>query len=365
MPLQCGIVGLPNAGKSTVFNALTAAGVPAESYPFCTVEPNVGALAVPDPRLDKLAHLLKPERVAPALLEFVDIAGLVRGAHKGEGLGNQFLGHIRNVDAVAHVVRCFEDANVSHPDGTADPVRDAETIAFELIQKDIETVTHRLQKSRHLLRVGDKAIQHEVELLTKMKAHLEELKPLRAMTFAAEDQALLKEITPLTLKPLFYIANLGEESLAARTHAFWEKLRGHAQGESAEAVVFWGKLEAEIRELPEAERAEFGKEMGLEHSGIPELVAAGYRALGLITFYTKVGPELRAWPIPRETPAPRAAGKIHTDMEKGFIKAEVIGFKELTKIGGESEARHHGLLRQEGKDYLLQDGDVVHFRFNV
>jgi len=365
MSLQCGIVGLPNVGKSTVFNALTAAGVPAENYPFCTVEPNVGTMAVPDPRFDKLTQLFKPERVVPAMLEFVDIAGLVRGAHKGEGLGNQFLSHIRAVDAIAHVVRCFEDPKVAHPEGTVDPVRDGETIALELIQKDLETVTRRLEKASHMLRVGDKAIQHEVELLNRMKAHLEQLKPLRQMNFVAEDQPVLKELGPLTAKPLFYIGNLGEESLASGNHPYWEKLQAHAQTEGFLAVPFWGKLEAEIRELPEAEQTEFAAEMGLKESGIPGIVRAGYQALGLITFYTKVGPELRAWTIPKSTPAPKAAGKIHTDMEKGFIKAEVIGFKELTKIGSESEARHHGLLRQEGKDYLIQDGDVVHFRFNV
>ena len=365
MGFQCGIVGLPNVGKSTVFNALTAAGVPAETYPFCTVEPNVGTLAVPDPRLDKLTAMLKPERVVPSVLEFVDIAGLVRGAHQGEGLGNQFLGHIRTVDAIAHVVRCFEDSKVPHPEGTVDPGRDAETIALELIQKDLETVSKRLEKSRHMLRVGDKAIQREVETLEKMKAHLSELKPLRHLAFAAEDQPLLKEMAPLTGKPLFYIANLGEESVAAQDHVFLEKLKQHATAEGFLAVPFWGKLEAEIRELPADEQDAFRQEMGLKESGIPGIVHTGYQALGLITFYTKVGPELRAWTIPKGTPAPQAAGKIHSDMEKGFIKAEVISFKELTRIGSESEARHHGLLRQEGKDYIVQDGDVVHFRFNV
>ena len=365
MTLQCGIVGLPNVGKSTVFNALTLAGVPAENYPFCTVEPNVGTLAVPDPRLDKLIALLKPERVVPSVLEFVDIAGLVRNAHKGEGLGNQFLGHIRTVDAIAHVVRCFEDAKVPHPEGAVDPVRDAETVAFELIQKDLETVERRLEKSRHMLRVGDKAIQREVETLELMKAHLLELKPLRLRQFAAEDQPLFKEMARLTGKPLFYIANLGEESVAAQDHAFLEKLKQHAQAEGMLVVAFWGKLEAEIRELAAEEQEAFRQEMGLKESGIPGIVRTGYQALDLITFYTKVGPELRAWTIPRATPAPRAAGKIHSDMEKGFIKAEVISFKELTRIGSESEARHRGLLRQEGKDYLIQDGDVVHFRFNV
>jgi len=365
MSLQCGIVGLPNVGKSTVFNALTLAGVPAENYPFCTVEPNVGTLAVPDPRLDKLIALLKPERVVSSVLEFVDIAGLVRNAHQGEGLGNQFLGQIRTVDAIAHVVRCFEDAKVPHPEGAVDPVRDAETVAFELIQKDLETVERRLEKSRHMLRVGDKAISREVETLELMKAHLLELKPLRLRQFAAEDQPLFKEMAPLTGKPLFYIANLGEESVAAQDHAFLEKLKPHAQAEGMLVVAFWGKLEAEIRELAAEEQEAFRQEMGLKESGIPGIVRTGYQALDLITFYTKVGPELRAWTIPRATPAPRAAGKIHSDMEKGFIKAEVISFKELTRIGSESEARHHGLLRQEGKDYLIQDGDVVHFRFNV
>lgn len=365
MGFQCGIVGLPNVGKSTVFNALTAAGVPAENYPFCTVEPNVGTLAVPDPRLDKLAALLQPERVVPSVLEFVDIAGLVRNAHRGEGLGNQFLGQIRTVDAVAHVVRCFEDPKVPPPEGRVDPKRDAEIVAFELIQKDLETVERRLEKSRHILRVGDKAVQREVETLEKIKPRLLDLKPVRGMAFTPEEQTLLKELALLTAKPLFYIANLGEESVRTGRHPFLDQLVEHARAESAAVVPFWGRLEAEIRELPAEEQDTFRQEMGLAESGIPAIVRAGYTALNLITFYTKVGPELRAWTLPQGTTAPRAAGKIHSDMEKGFIKAEVISFKELTKIGSESEARHRGLLRQEGKDYLIQDGDVVHFRFNV
>ncbi len=365
MGFRLGIVGLTNAGKSTIFNALTAIGVPAEAYPFCTVDPNIGKVPVPDVRLDRLAEMLKPERVVSAVLDFVDIAGLIRGAHKGEGLGNQFLSHIRNVDAVAEVIRCFEDANVSHPEGTLDPVRDAEVILLELVQKDLETVSRRLEKASHMLRVGDKKIKTEVGLLERMKAQLDDLKPLRGFTYSEEEAPVIREVQPLTLKQVFYVANLGEESVEAGTHGLLEELKAHAGAEGLKVVAFWGKLEAEIHELEEEEQGMFLEEMGLKVSGLSEIIHTGYEILDLITFYTAVGPELRAWVLPRGTTALKAAGKIHSDFEKGFIKAEIAGYEDFAAAGSEAEVRSRGALRAEGKDYEMQDGDVVHFRFKA
>lgn len=365
MGFRLGIVGLANAGKSTIFNALTAIGVPAEAYPFCTVEPNIGKVPVPDKRLDRLTELIKPERVVPAMLDFVDIAGLVRGAHKGEGLGNQFLSHIRGVDAIAEVIRCFEDENVSHPEGSLDPVRDAEIIMMELLQKDLETVERRLEKSRHMLRVGDKKVKIEVALLERLKSVLDEIKPIRGMEFSEEELPLMKEMSLLTQKQVFYIGNLGEESVESGTNPLLEKLETYAGGHGMKVVPFWGKLEAEIHELDEDEQAEFLEEMGLKVSGLSEIIHAGYEILDLVTYYTAVGPELRAWVLPRGTSALKAAGRIHTDFEKGFIKAEVAGFEDFAAAGSEAEARHRGTLRIEGKDYEIKDGDVVRFRFNV
>jgi GTP-binding protein YchF len=365
MGFRLGIVGLANAGKSTIFNALTAIGVPAEAYPFCTVDPNIGKVPVQDERLDKLAELLKPERVVQAVLDFVDIAGLVRGAHKGEGLGNQFLSHIRNVDAIAEVIRCFEDTKISHPEGSLDPVRDAEIIIMELIQKDLEGIDRRLEKARHMLRVGDKKTTIEVGLLERLKSQLEDLKPLRGLAFTEEETPIIKEMAPLTLKQVFYVANLGEESVDAKTHPFLEKLNAHAQQEGLKVVPFWGKLEAEIHELDKEEQDIFLKEMGLKVSGLSEVIRTGYQILDLVTFYTAVGPELRAWVLPRGTTALHAAGKIHTDFEKGFIKAEVASFDDFVRAGSETEARKSGTLRVEGREYIIQDRDVVHFRFKV
>jgi GTP-binding protein YchF len=365
MGFRLGIVGLANAGKSTIFNALTAIGVPAESYPFCTVDPNIGKVPVPDGRLDRLVEIIKPERVVPAVLDFVDIAGLIRGAHKGEGLGNQFLSHIRNVDAVALVIRCFEDPNISHPEGSLDPVRDAEVLFMELAQKDLETVERRLDKSRHMLRVGDKKTRIEVDMLERIKDQLDALKPLRGMTFSDDEGPYIRELEPLTLKQAFYVANLGEESVEAGTHEFLEKLKAHADEEGLKVVPFWGKLEAEIHELDEDEQDVFIKEMGLKVSGLSGIIRTGYEILDLVTFYTAVGPELRAWVLPRGTTALKAAGKIHSDFEKGFIKAEVAGFEEFVEAGSEQEARTRGSLRVEGKDYQVKDGDVVHFRFKA
>jgi hypothetical protein len=366
MGMKCGIVGLPNVGKSTLFNALTAAGVAAENYPFCTTAPNVGSVPAPDQRLAALAKLLAPERVVPAYLEFVDIAGLVRGASKGEGMGNEFLDHIRNVDALAHVVRCFEDPLVSFHEATpgVDPARDAEIVEFELLQKDLEWTERRREKATHLLRTGDKNLKHEVALYERMIAGLNAEKPLSEMEFGEEDLPALREMGPLTLKPMFYVANLGEESVSADSRHL-ASLRAHAAPKGREVTPFFARLEAEVRELPEEEREEFRGALGLGEAGIQGLVRAGYRALRLIVFYTKVGPELRAWTVREGTTAPQAAGAIHTDFERGFIKAEVTGFGDFISAGTEAEARRRGLLRQEGKDYVIADGDVVHFRFNV
>lgn len=366
MGFRCGIVGLPNVGKSTLFNALTAAGVPAENYPFCTTEPHVGTVAVPDHRLESLVSLLKPERTVPAMLEFVDVAGLIRGASTGEGMGNEFLDNIRNVEAVAHVVRCFEDSSVSFHESVkgVDPVRDAEIVEFELLQKDLQWIERRLEKVQKLLRTGEKALKHEVELYEQMIAWLNREKPLAEMELAAGDREVIKDLSPLTMKPMFYVANMGEESIGAGS-PYLDSLRKYAEAKNCETVPFYAKLEAEIAELPQDEREEFRAGMGLDEAGIMGMVRAGYRALELATFYTKVGPELRAWTVREGTTAPKAAGVIHTDFERGFIKAEVAGYEEFMGAGSEAEARKKGLLRQEGKDYVIRDGDMVHFKFNV
>ena len=367
MGMKCGIVGLPNVGKSTLFNALTAAGVAAENYPFCTTDPNVGSVPAPDERLAALSGLLKPERVVPAALDFVDIAGLVRGASQGEGMGNEFLDHIRNVDAIAHVVRCFADPLVTFHESVigVDPSRDADIVEFELLQKDLAWTERRLEKASHLLRTGDKGFKHEVGLYERMIAWLNAEKPLAEMEFGEEDQPVLRAMGPLSLKPMFYVANLGEEATGSAEPPALAALRAHAQKKGREVAMFFARLEAEVRELPEEERAEFREGLGLGAPGVLDLVRAGYRALRLVTFYTKVGPELRAWTVRQGSTAPQAAGVIHTDFERGFIKAEVCAFDDFIAAGSEAEARKHGHLRQEGKEYVVRDGDVIHFRFNV
>jgi len=364
MPFSIGIVGLTNAGKSTIFSALTALQVPCEAYPFCTIDPHRGQVPCPDQRLDKLAEIIKPQKVVPAVIEFVDIAGLVKGAHKGEGLGNQFLSEIRAVDAIALVVRCFEDPNVSHPDGSVDPVRDVETVMFELIQKDLETVQRRKEKAEKRLRVGDKQAKLEAELCQKMESALSELKPLRELKFSEDEAPILNEMKPLTAKPVFIIANMGEESLEKESSEHFVKLKDYAQEMGLILVPFYGKLEAEVHQLDPEEQELFLKEMGLERSGLGDIIQAGKDILDLITFYTAVGGvELRSWLIPKGTKAPQAAGKIHTDFEQGFIKAEVVSFNDFIRAGSEQEARKLGLVRVEGKDYEVQDGDIIHFRF--
>ena len=354
-------------GKSTLFNALTAAGAPAENYPFCTTDPQVGTMAVPDSRLEALVRMLEPEKVVPAILEFVDIAGLVKGASRGEGMGNEFLDNIRNVDAVAHVVRCFEDESVGFHESVSgvDPVRDAEIVEFELLQKDLQWTGRRLEKVKKLLRTGEKSLKREAELYERMVKWINELKPLSDMEFIDEDRPILKDMGPLTIKPMFYVANMGEETLEGGSSQHLETLSGYGEKNRRTVAPFYARIEAELRELPDEEREEFREEMGLEEDGLMRIVRAGYQALNLVTFYTKVGPELRAWTVTEGTPAPKAAGVIHTDFERGFIKAEVVPFDDFIEAGSEAEARKRGILRQEGKEYLVQDGDVVHFKFNV
>ncbi|MCJ7663705.1 MAG: redox-regulated ATPase YchF [Desulfobacterales bacterium] len=363
MGFRCGIVGLPNAGKSTIFNALTAAAAEVASYPFCTIEPNVGIVPVPDERLDALARLHKPKKVTPSTLEFFDIAGLVKGASKGEGLGNQFLGHIRNVDAVAHVVRCFADMDIAHTYGTIDPRRDVEIVDTELILADLEAVDRKLEKAKRLLKVGEKGAAEESHLLETIKECLERGERAgKSITGAA--RPLPFDLQLLTAKPIFYVANV-DDSVQAEQNQYLKGLQALAQTEGTPVVVIAGKLEAEIAQLSKEEQEEFRHELGLVDSGLKRLTQAGYDILGLVTFFTTVNQDLRAWTIPRGTPALQAAGKIHSDMERGFIKAEVVSFEDLMRCGSEHVAKEKGLLKAQGKEYVVQDGDVIHFRFNV
>lgn len=365
--MKLGIVGLPNVGKSTLFNSLTKAGAESANYPFCTIDPNVGIVAVPDERIRLLGELYHTKKVTPAVIEFVDIAGLVKGASKGEGLGNQFLSHIREVDAIVHVVRCFEDTNVVHVDGSVDPLRDIETIHLELIFSDLEILERRLSKVTKAARM-DKTAAKEEALLLKLKALLEDGK--LAGTYEPEDEeeeALFASYTLLTAKPVIYAANVGEEDLAddGASNAGVTKVREYAAGHGSEVFVICAQLEQEISELEEEEKAMFLEDLGLKESGLEKLIAASYRLLGLISFLTAGEDECRAWTIKVGTKAPQAAGKIHTDFERGFIKAEVVNYKDLLEQGSLAAAREKGLVGMEGKEYVVKDGDVILFRFNV
>jgi len=364
MGLSVGIVGLPNVGKSTIFNALTAAGAQSANYPFCTIEPNVGIVPVVDARLDKLAELAQSKQTVYTDLKVVDIAGLVRGASKGEGLGNQFLANIRETDAILHVVRCFDDPNVVHVEGSVDPERDIEVIETELLLADMDAVGKKLDRVGRLARVGQKEYVAQAEALEKAKAAADKGTPLRAVDFTYEERDSLRELNLITLKPVLYVANVAESDLGKETPLL-QKVRAIAAEKKGEVVVICGELEAQISDLPPAERADFLQEMGLEEPGLNILIRAAYKLLNLETFFTAGPKEARAWTIERGSKGPQAAGKIHSDFERGFIRAETIAYDDYVTLGGEQAAKAAGKMRSEGKDYVVQDGDVILFRFNV
>ena len=364
--LDVGIVGLPNVGKSTLFNAITKAGAEAANYPFCTIEPNEGVVAVPDERLEVLAKMFNSRKITPAIMHFVDIAGLVKGASKGEGLGNQFLSHIRNTDAIAEVVRCFEDENVTHVEGSVDPVRDIQIIDTELCLADIDTINNRMKKVEKLLKAHDKKAEAEQALLERVAKGLEDIVPARRMEFTEEEEAALYDLHLLTRKPVIYVCNVAESEAAdASGNPHVKAVEEFAAQEHAEVVIISAKVEAEIAELPEEEAKEYLEMEGLTEAGLDRLIKAGFKLLGLQTYLTAGEIESRAWTINIGTKAPQAAGKIHTDFEKGFIKAEIVSYDDLVRCGSKNAAREKGLVRLEGKDYEMQDGDVVEFRFNV
>ena len=365
--MRLGIVGLPNVGKSTLFNAISKAGAESANYPFCTIEPNVGVVSVPDKRLDVLEKMYNTKRKVYTAVEFYDIAGLVKGASKGEGLGNKFLSHIREVEAIVHAVRCFNDENVVHVEGSVDPIRDIETINLELIFADLEVLERRMEKSVKLARSGDKKAKAEYEVMEKLKAHLEANKPARTLEVDEDEEALIKSFFLITSKPVLYSCNISEDDMMSGNleNDFVKKVKEYAASENSGVVVVCAKLEEELSGLEDEEKAEMLEEYGLTESGLDKLIRASYRLLGLISYLTAGVQEVRAWTIKEGTKAPAAAGKIHSDIERGFIRAEVVGYDDLVECGSEAAAKEKGLYRLEGKEYVMKDGDVVNFRFNV